>query len=313
VSGELPLPPPPPTPYGSDRTARTGAALAIGAYGLWGLFPIYFKWVAAVPAIEVLAHRIVWTLAVMAAVVSLRAGGWRRVGAALRQRRLAATLGLSSLLLALNWGVFVGAVAAGRVLECSLGYFINPLVSVLLGVAVLGERLRRPQWLAVALAASGVAFLVAATGVAPWVGLTLAFSFASYGLLRKVAAVDPFTGLFVEAAVLAPLALAYLVWLTAAGVAVFAEGDLAMDGLLIAAGPITALPLILFAAGARRIRLATLGLLQYIAPTGHFLLAVLAYGETFTVPHLIAFAGIWAALVIYSVDGLRQTRKIADR
>ncbi len=310
MSGEWPLSRTPDNDR--DRAARVGAALAIGAYGLWGLFPIYFKWVAAVPAIEVLAHRIVWTLAVMAAVISLRAGGWRQVSGAVRRHRLAATLAFSSLTLALNWGVFVWAVAAGRVLECSLGYFINPLVSVLLAVAVLGERLRRRQWLAVALAASGVAFLVAATLVPPWVGLTLAFSFASYGLLRKVAAVDPFTGLFIEAAVLAPLALAYLVWLAATGAGAFGDGDRVMDGVLIAAGPITALPLVLFAAGARRIRLATLGLLQYIAPTGHFLLAVLAYGETFTIPHLIAFGAIWAALVIYSLDGLRQTRKLVD-
>lgn len=292
-----------------DKAARTGVAFAACAYSLWGLFPIYFKAVAAVPAIEVLAHRVVWTVAVMAAVLSVRAGGWARAAMVFSNRRLLATLLLSSVTLALNWGVFVWAVAAGHVLECSLGYFMNPLVSVLLAVAVLRERLRRMQWLAVALAFAGVAYLVAATGAPPWVGLTLAVSFGCYGLLRKVAAVDPFTGLFVEAAVLVPVALTYLAWLAASSAGTFGRGGTAMDLLLVAAGPITALPLILFAAGARRIRLVTLGLLQYIAPTGQFLLAVLAYDETFTLVHLVAFGCIWAGLAVYSLDVLRSARE----
>jgi chloramphenicol-sensitive protein RarD len=294
--------PSPPDPSAFSPPSRAGVAFAAAAYALWGLFPIYFKAVAAVSALEVLAHRIVWTIVVMAAVLSLRAGGWAQARAVFRQRQLMATLALSATALALNWGVFVWAVSRGRVLECSLGYFINPLVSVLLAVAVLGERLRRAQWLAVALAGIGVGYLVVASGAPPWVGLTLAFSFGFYGLLRKIAPVDPFSGLFVETAVLLPVALSYLVWVTATGEGAFGRGGLALDLLLAAAGPITALPLVLFAAGARRIRLATLGLLQYIAPSGHFLLAVFAYHETFTLIHFVAFGCIWTALAIYSLD-----------
>lgn len=290
-------------------SARSGAAFAAAAYGLWGLFPIYFKAVASVPAIEVLAHRIVWTVVVMAVLLSARRGWWWRVIAVFGNRRLLATLCVSATTLALNWGVFVWAVADGRVLECSLGYFMNPLVSVLLAVFVLRERLRRPQWLAIGLAAAGVVYLIVAAGAPPFVGLTLAVSFAVYGLLRKLAPVDAVSGLFVEAAVLLPLAAGYLIWLAISGGGAFGAGDLRLDLLLIAAGPITALPLILFVAGAHRIRLVTLGLLQYIAPTGQFLLAVLAYGETFTTTRFIAFACIWVALLIYTIDAIRFQRQ----
>lgn len=282
--------------------ARAGGLYALAAYGLWGLFPLYFKAVATVPAVEVLAHRILWTLAVIAVALGLGSGSGARLGRILASRRLAATLALSALALAVNWGTFVSAVAAGRVLECSLGYFINPLVTVLLAVVVLGERLRRRQWLAVALAALGVGYLIAATGVPPWIGFVLAVSFGLYGLLRKLAPVDPLTGLLVETLVLAPLALAYLGWLAASGDGAFGRGDEALHLLLMAGGPLTALPLVLFAAGARRIRLATLGLLQYVAPTGQFLLAVFVYGEPLTPHHAIAFAGIWAGLAVYSWD-----------
>lgn len=290
-------------------SARSGAAFAAAAYGLWGVFPIYFKAVASVPAIEVLAHRIVWTVVVMAMLLSARRGWWLRVITVFGNRRLLATLSVSATTLALNWGVFVWAVADGRVLECSLGYFINPLVSVLLAVFVLRERLRAPQWLAIGLAAAGVVYLIVAVDAPPWVGLTLAVSFGVYGLLRKMAPVDAVSGLFIEAAVLLPLAAGYLIWLAIAGGGAFGIGDPRLDLLLIAAGPITALPLILFVAGAHRIRLVTLGLLQYIAPTGHFLLAVLVYDEAFTMTRFIAFACIWTALVVYTVDAVRFQRQ----
>lgn len=285
-----------------------GAGLAAAAYALWGLFPVYFKAVAGVPAVEVLAHRVVWSVVVLAALIAV-VGGWAKVRRILASRRVLATLTASALLLSLNWGVFIWAVAKGRVLECSLGYFINPLVSVVLAIVVLGERLRALQWLAVGLAALGVAHQVVRVGGVPWVALTLALSFGLYGLIRKLAPADALTGLFVETASLTPVALVYLLWLAANGEGAFGHAGLVVDGLLILAGPVTALPLLLFVAGARRIELVTAGLLQYIAPTGHFLLAVLAYGEPFTTTHLITFAAIWLALALYTASVLGQHRR----
>jgi chloramphenicol-sensitive protein RarD len=240
-------------------------------------------------------------------LIALRTG-WRSVQAVFLDARLVAALTLSATLIAVNWGVFIWAVADGRVLESSLGYFINPLVNVLLGVVVLGERLRRVQWLAVLLAALGVLHQLIALGTMPWVALTLALSFGGYGLVRKTASVDAITGLFVEALLLAPVALLYLVHAGLAGEGAFGRHGPAFDLLLVFAGPLTALPLILFVAGARRIRLTTVGLLQYIAPTGHFLLAVLVYGEAFSRQSFITFALIWTALVVYTLDAVQATR-----
>lgn len=291
-------------PAGGDRPL--GVAFSLAAYALWGVFPVYFKAVAAVPALQVLAHRVVWSLLFLAVVIAL-AGRLGRVRAAFASPRLLRTLILSSVIIALNWGVFIWAVAAGRVLECSLGYFINPLVSVLLGVLVLGERLSRAQAIAVALAAAGVLYQVVAFGAVPWVALVLAVSFGSYGLIRKTAAIDPVSGLFVEAVLLTPPALGLLLWAAADGTGAFAAGSWQLDVLLALAGPVTALPLILFVAGARLIRLATVGLLQYVAPTGHLLLAVLVYAEPFTAATLAGFALIWAGLALYSIDILRRS------
>ena len=293
ASGERP---PPESP--------AGIACSVAAYLLWGLFPIYFKAVAAVPALQVLAHRIVCSLLLLAIVTAGRQG-WTTVLAALRSRRLLATLMLSATAIALNWGIFIWAVAAGRVLECSLGYFVTPLVNVLLGVALLGERLRRIQWLAVAMAVAGVCHQIIVVGTVPWVALALAVSFGSYGLLRKTARIDATSGLFVEALLLTPPALAFLIYLAATGGGAFATGDWRMDILLVAAGPLTALPLILFVAAARRLRLTTVGLLQYITPTGQLFLAVAIYHEPFAPSILVTFACIWAALAVYSVDMLR--------
>ncbi len=293
-----PNPKPPPT-------ASSGAVLAFGAFLCWGLFPLYFKQVAAVPAVEMLANRVVWSLVFVTFLLTV-IRGWPAVLAVFPNRRLMAILTLSAVVISINWGVFIWAIANNRILEASLGYYINPLVSVVLGVAVLRERLRPAQWAAVGLAATGVAYQVVGLGVFPWVALTLAFSFGFYGLIRKTAAVDAFSGLFIETLILGPLALAYLAWLAAAGQVAFGRGDWQLDAWIAASGVITALPLILFVAGAKRIRLSTLGLLQYVVPTGHFVLAVFVYGEPFTSGTLVTFACIWAALAVYSFDTARR-------
>ncbi len=289
------------------RQAAIGVACSVGAYALWGFFPVYFKAVADVPALEVLAHRVVWSAVLVGGLISLRRG-WRLVARVLAAPRLLLTLAGSATVISVNWGVFIWAVGQGRILECSLGYYINPLVSVLLGVVVLGERLRFGQWLAVVLAAVGVGVEIVTVGALPWIALTLAVSFALYGLIRKTAPVDPVSGLFIETLLLSPVALLYLAVLMLQGQGNFLAGDWRIDGLLLLAGPITALPLLLFVAGAQRIRLTTVGLLQYIAPTGHFILAVLVYKEPFTQAHLATFACIWAALAIYTLSILQRQR-----
>ena len=283
-------------------TSWAGVGYALGAFGLWGLFPIYFKAVAAVPAPEVLAHRILWSV-VFVAVLLAGLRQWRGVAAALRDRRTALRLLLSAVLIAVNWLTFIWAVAHDRVLEASLGYFITPLVSVLLGRLVLGEALARLQWLAVALAALGVGYMLAGLGKLPWVSLVLAATFGSYGLARKTTAVAAAPGLFVETLLLAPLAIGFLLWLGEAGT--FARVSLRWDLLLAAAGLVTALPLILFAQAARRLRLASVGLFQYITPTCQMLLAVFAFGEAFTRGHAITFGCIWLALALYSFSAWR--------
>ena len=278
-----------------------GVTCALAAFAMWGLFPVYFKIVADVPAVEVLAHRIVWS-ALLAGVLVTVAGRWLIVQTVLADRRAVGMLALSAAVISVNWGVFIWAIANERVLESSLGYYINPLVSVALGVVFLGERLRGAQWTAVALAAAGVAWEVIALGDVPWVSLALAFSFGSYGLLRKVVRADSLTGLFVETALISPLALGYLILLGIEGAGAFRATGAAIDWILAASGIITAAPLLLFVEGARRIRLSTLGLLQYLVPTGHFLLAVFAFGEPFALGRLITFAFIWTALAIFTWD-----------
>lgn len=272
------------------------------------MFPLYFKLVDAVPAIEVLAHRVVWTVVLVAGLLMVRRG-WSAVWVVFANRRLLATLALSAVVISVNWGVFIWAIAHDRVLEASLGYYINPLVNVVLGVVVLREQLHPLQWAAVGLAAAGVAYQIVGLGAFPWVALALASSFGFYGLIRKMAAVDAYSGLFVETLILSPLALAYLVWLAVMGEGAFGRGDWRLDGLLALSGIVTALPLILFVAGAQRIRLSTLGLLQYIVPTGQFMLAVFVFGEPLTSGTLVTFGCIWAALAVYSLDTARGEMK----
>lgn len=291
----------------SDHVTRTGVAFALGAYVSWGLFPAFWKLVAGVPAPEVLAHRIVWSLAFVLVMVAW-SGRWREILSALENRRMLATLSASTLCVSFNWLTFIWAVAEGRVLETSLGYFLNPLVNVLLGVAILKERLRPLQWTAVGLAASGVLALAVGTGSPPWVALALAISFGIYGLLRKRAPMAPLTGLAVETGLLAPLALAYLAWTGLSGGGAFGRQSEA-SLLLIAGGLITALPLMWFAAAAARLRYSTLGFFQYLAPTGHFLLAVLAYDEPLTFWHLVTFGAIWTAIALYLADAAAAYRR----
>lgn len=284
---------------------RAGVLYGVGAYGLWGVFPLYFKAVKHVPAVEVLCHRILWSFLFLLGLMLLR-HDWRQTSAKLRSRRTLLILGVTTLLIAGNWLVFIWAVAHDRVLQASLGYYINPLVSIVLGFLFLGERLRPRQRVAVALAAVGVGALTVAGGHFPALAVFLAITFGLYGLLRKVVQVDALVGLTVETALLTPPALVFLGYQMARGQAVFLRDSLSMDVLLLLAGVVTATPLLWFAEAARRVRLATLGFLQYLAPTGHFLLAVLAFGEPFTWVHGVTFGCIWVALLVYSLEAARS-------
>jgi chloramphenicol-sensitive protein RarD len=287
----------------SRRTA--GLLAGIAAYGSWGVIPIYFKAVSAAPPLELLAHRVVWALLFLVVLLN-RQGRLAEFRAALRPSRTLAMLAASTVLIAVNWLVYIWAVVGGRVLEGSLGYFINPLVNVVLGVLVLEEKLERPVMAAVAVAALGVVWLTLSVGHPPWVSLALAGSFGSYGLLRKLAPVGAVVGLAVETLLLFPLALGYLAWAHGRGSLAFLAGDLRLDTLLVLAGPATAIPLLLFTAAARRLPLSTLGFVQYLSPTVQFLLAVFLWGEPLGRERAVAFACIWAGLLIFTVHSLRR-------
>jgi chloramphenicol-sensitive protein RarD len=290
-----------------SRETAVGVAYAAGAYLAWGLFPIYFRQLAGVPAFVILAHRVLWSGAFLVALVTATAR-WGDVLPALRGRRTLAVLTASALFISSNWGVYIWAVNAGHVLEASLGYFVNPLVSVLLGVVFLREPLTRRQGIAIALAAAGVLALVVRAGRVPWIALVLALTFGMYGLLRKQLRVDPVAGLLAEVAVLAPFAGLYLASLGDA--ARFGDGP-RLSALLAASGVVTALPLLAFAAGVARLRLSTIGLLQYLNPTMQFATAVFLFGEPFTTGHAIALACIWVSLAIYTVDAIAALRRAA--
>ncbi len=292
-----------------SRETRLGLAYAAAAFVLWGLTPAYWKALRQVPAGEILAHRVVWGFVFVAAWMSLR-GHWPALRAAVKDARTVATLAASTVLIAVNWGVFVWAVNADRVLDTALGYYINPLVNVVLGLGVLRERLNRLQWLAVGLAAAAVAILTVHLGSLPWVSLTLATSFALYGLLRKTVSADAVVGLGFETAALAPLAVGFLVLQEHRGVAALGHQGPATDLLLVLSGAVTAVPLILFTLGVRRIALSTAGLLQYLSPTLTFLQAVLLFREPFTPVHAASFGMIWIALGIYSLDLRRRLSRL---
>ncbi|MGQ0558638.1 MAG: EamA family transporter RarD [Sphingosinicella sp.] len=291
----------------AQSSTRTGLLYGLGAYLAWGVMPLYFKAIAAIAAGEIVAHRILWSLVFLAALAVLfrkRAA----IRAAVASRRVLMILALTSLLIGTNWLIFIYAVVSGHVLEGSLGYYLNPLVNVLLGVVLLKERLSRAQMAAVLIAAAGVAVLAAGAGAGLWISLTLAASFGLYGFVRKVAPVGALEGLAIETALLAPLALGWLVWLQREGALGFGRFGLTIDLLLVLGGAVTAIPLLLFTAAARRLPYSTLGFLQYIAPSLQFLLAVLAFGEPLTTAHLVCFGAIWTALVLFTADGWRQAR-----
>jgi len=287
---------------------KSGIVSAIGAYALWGLLPVYWKAVQAVPALEILCHRMAWSFVFVALILA-----WKKHWAWLRRVRespvvLVTFLGTSSIL-ALNWFIYIWAVNAGHLVDTSLGYFINPLLSVLLGVLFLRERLRPWQWTAVGIAACGVIYLAVSYGAFPWIALALAVTFGFYGLLRKAAPLDAIEGISMETAFMFLPALTYLIYLECMGKASFGHATALTNVLLALSGVVTALPLILFTYAAKRVTLATVGILQYIAPTGQFLLGVLAYGEEFTPTRLVGFSVIWVALLLYSLEGITERRR----
>jgi chloramphenicol-sensitive protein RarD len=288
----------------TDRRATLGVLSSAGAFFIWGMVPLYFRTLQGVSAFEIIAHRVLWSLLFLLLLLAV-GRGFAQVRATLAQPRLVARLALTAALVTSNWLTFVWAVNAGRILETSLGYFITPQVNVLLGFLFLHERLRRPQWLAVLLAVAGVANQIWMLGQLPWISLVLALTFGSYGLFRKQIPVDAVTGLLVETLVAAPVALAFLVYLARTGGLGFAHQGGVVDALLAGLGVVTAVPLLLFAAGARRLRLATVGFLQYLAPTMTFLLAVLIYGEPLGPGRALTFLLIWAGIIVYAADSLR--------
>ncbi len=299
------------TQLNAAKQKRLGVGYGLAAFLSWGAIPFYFKAVAAVPSLEVLAHRVVWSLGFLL-LLTLSRGRWTEFRALFRSRRTQLTLMLTTCLIATNWGVFIWAVAHERLVEASLGYFITPLFNVLLGFVFLRERLRPFQLVAVVLAAAGIAWMTVHLGQLPLISVALAVSFGFYGLLRKQVPASGVQGLTAETLMLSPVAVAWLLWQARQGELVFLQGNIRLDILLFAAGVITALPLIWFAEGARRLRLATLGFLQYLAPSCQLLLAVAVFGEPFTRDHGVSFGLIWIALGIYSIDtawGMRR-RKI---
>ena len=294
------------------RPVTVGVFYALAAFLFWGANPIYFKAVAGVPALEVLAHRVVWAVLFLAALTTW-AQGWREIGRVLKDRRTLAYLVLTTGIISINWLIYIWAIAEARVLETSLGYFINPLVNVLLGVILLRERIGPWRSLAVILAAIGVLHMTLRVDGLPWVALSLAFTFGFYGLIRKLIRVEAVAGLFIETTMLLPLALSYLGYLFWAGQGTFLNASVSLDLLLLLAGPVTALPLIWFTAAARRLEYSTIGFFQYIAPSCQFLLAVVVYGESFTRDHLISFVLIWCALAIFAwrtlvIEGVKESQ-----
>jgi len=286
-----------------------GILYAASAFILWGIFPLYFHAIRAVPPLEILGHRMLWSLAFLAIVLTVRQQ-WKWLPRVVRQPRVLGAFIASALLLSSNWFVYIWSVNNGHVLDASLGYFINPLLNVMLGMLVLKETLRRGQWIAIGMAACGVAWLTWSAGELPWIALILGMSFACYGLLRKTAALAALEGLSLETMLLFPLALAYVAWLTVQGQNTFINTDTgATRWLLAAAGPLTAIPLLLFATGARQISMSALGLLQYISPTLQALLGVWVFHEAFPTERLIGFVIIWTALALYVAEGLWTSRR----
>jgi chloramphenicol-sensitive protein RarD len=295
---------------GPPDTDRRGIALGVAAYLLWGVFPAFFHLLGAAAPAEILAHRVLWTLVLMAVILSV-VRGW----GALRSLppRVWAMVTAAAALIAVNWGLFIYATAVGHVVEVALGYYIGPLVSVLIGVLVLRERLRPLQWVAVGIATAAVLVIAVGDHRVPWLGLGLAVSFATYGLIKKTVPLPATASLTAEGVVLAPLAAAYLVFLQLAGTATLTGHGAGHVALLVLTGPVTAVPLLLFGAAARRIPLTTLGTLQYLAPTLQFLLGVVVYGEVMPAERWVGFGLVWVALVVFTVDLVRsRPQRVAE-
>ena len=280
---------------GGDRY-RSGFALGLLAYALWGVLPLYFKAIEGLPATDIVAHRIIWSLPFLALLIAV-SRGWTKVRAAIANRRTFGILLLTALLIGANWLLYVYAVVSGHILAASFGYYLNPLANVLLGRFVLNERLNRVQWTAVGIAALGISVLAAGALSQLWLSLALCGTFALYGLLRKIVAADAITGLGIETTILFPMALVWLTWRHAAGAAVMGGSD-TLALLLLLAGVVSTTPLLLFTAAAKKLPYSTLGMLQFIAPTLQFTIG-LAYGEPLRTAHLIAFPAIWIALGLY--------------
>ena len=287
---------------------KLGGTLAASAYTLWGIAPLYFKQIDFVPAQEILVHRVVWSFLLLVVIVfAMRQ--WGKVQQVLSQPKLVLALAGTSLILGLNWGLFIWAVNNHHMLDASLGYYINPLLNVLLGMFFLGERLRKFQWLALSLAATGVLIQLVTFGSVPWIALTLASTFALYGLFRKKLAIDAITGLFVESLLLVPLALYYWWQFADSAAADLTKNSLHLNLWLVAAGLVTTVPLLCFIGGAKRLQLSTMGFFQYIGPSFMFVFGVWLYEEALSDAKIVTFGFIWLALIVYSVDAFIALRR----
>lgn len=293
----------------AERRVRVGLLYGLAAYGLWGIMPIYFKWLQAVPSIDIVAHRIVWSLLLLLLLVTV-SKAWDQIRAAIRSRAVLGMLFVTAVLIGANWLLYVYAINSGHILAGSLGYYLNPLANILLGRFILKERLSKLQWTAVGIAAAGIAVLAAGALGTLWISLALCFSFATYGLLRKIIHVESLAGLTIETTLLFPIALGWLLLGGAIGQPMGPGGQ--VTALLLAAGIVSTIPLLCFTAAARRLAYSTVGMLQFIAPTLQFLLAVGVYGEAFTTAHAIAFGCIWTALALY-VSAILRDRRLARR
>ncbi|TMP36761.1 EamA family transporter RarD [Pseudoalteromonas rubra] len=289
---------------GTSSETKQGYTFAVLAFLMWGLAPIYFKSLDQVDALEILIHRVVWSVLFIALIIAVKLN-WHKVIAVLRQPKLLMMLTVTALLLGFNWGLFIWSVNNGHMLDASLGYYINPLLNVLLGMLFLQERLRPRQQFAVGLAFVGVVLQLVSFGSFPVIAFSLAGSFAIYGLLRKTMAVESLPGLLIEAVILLPIALGYWWWLTPSETSNMMLNDWLTNLLLISAGVVTTLPLLCFTAAAKRIPYSTLGFFQYIGPSLMFILAVVFYGEVFSAERVLTFAFIWSALALFSFDSYR--------